>query len=111
MVEHLLCKQGVIGSNPIVSTRVLALLRACGCWRFMGWFRHRLGWLAPESVGWRLGRVAAPGVLRGAGRVAVFFCYCESGSGALLGAQGISEVWLALRRWAGSREVARCDAG
>ena len=26
MVEHLLCKQGVIGSNPIVSTRKAARL-------------------------------------------------------------------------------------
>jgi hypothetical protein len=25
LVEHLLCKQGVIGSNPIVSTRYLVL--------------------------------------------------------------------------------------
>ena len=54
MVEHLLCKQGVIGSNPIVSTSVRGALRVAGVGfgRFVGWFRHRLGWLALESVGW-----------------------------------------------------------
>ena len=45
LVEHLLCKQGVIGSNPIVS-------------RFAWYDFHGIGFVgsadlvAPESVGW-----------------------------------------------------------
>ena len=72
MVEHLLCKQGVIGSNPIVSTGACSLSCAgllaaavAGCGRFMGWFRHRPGWLAPESVGWRVGPCCRAGRLEG----------------------------------------------
>ena len=35
--EHLLCKQGVTGSNPVASTNLRMMLRSC---------RERRGWLS-----------------------------------------------------------------
>ena len=74
MVEHLLCKQGVIGSNPIVSTSVA----------LAGWWRPGLCWCGHwfGFMGEGLGSVCA------LARAVCFVLWCcKSGSGALLGAQ------------------------
>jgi len=76
--EHLLCKQGVVGSIPIAS---------------MALRRWRVGGLVVTAIGLGSGRVrvhhccwagcAAWGLM-------VFFGDCESGSGAFLDAQDVS---------------------
>ena len=107
MVEHLLCKQGVIGSNPIVSIVGAGcwapgfLVSEPGVWRLIGSVPDRRCWFAPESVGWAV--------------LAVCFVLlpCESGSGASLGAQDNSVVvWACAIAWvwAATRGV-RCGIG
>ena len=43
--EHLLCKQGVVGSIPSASTSVLAWLAWCGC--------HGEDWVGSPGAAWR----------------------------------------------------------
>ena len=82
--EHLLCKQGVIGSIPIVSTMgrlhqlhlVVSRNVRVRCDPMPG--QSASGLIAPYALGFGP-RVAA----REGG---VVLCYCESGSGASLGA-------------------------
>jgi hypothetical protein len=98
--ERLLCKQEVVGSIPSASM--------AGPWGWssglvlgVGWgvvteksgFGLRgvasppLGGVRCRVVCWRIGWAALAGL---AGALRVFFMDCESGSGALLGAQDVS---------------------
>ena len=65
MVEHLLCKQGVIGSNPIVSRTGVGLPVV-----FMGWFLHRCVCVCPRERGVD-GRAVLP---RGGSPAVLVFC-------------------------------------
>jgi len=91
--EHLLCKQGVVGSIPIASMVWRAWFAGHGllgmvCWAWFGGAgcRHsdRLGFEPGACGSSPLGGVC---VARG---LLVFLGDCESGSGALLGAQDVS---------------------
>ena len=65
MVEHLLCKQGVIGSNPIVSTRVPAVVRGVCLLVFHGMVPTS-AWLAcPRERGVAVGPCGCAGCSEG----------------------------------------------
>src|ERR1700727_3061104 len=79
--EHLLCKQGVVGSIPIVSTK-FSCCRVWGCHALSRW-RSWPSYRGISEIGEVMGLArSAPGALS-----AVFvLCQGESGSGASLGA-------------------------
>ena len=79
--EHLLCKQGVVGSIPIVSTKI-SCCRVWGCHALSRW-RSWPSYRGISEIGEVMGLArSAPGALP-----AVFvLCQGESGSGASLGA-------------------------
>ena len=65
MVEHLLCKQGVIGSNPIVSTRASAAMRGVWLLAFHGMVPTS-AWLAcPRERGVAVGPCGCAGCPEG----------------------------------------------
>ncbi len=87
MGEHLLCKQGVIGSIPIVSRPGASGLYGAFCVGL--WTRVVVVVSGSVRVALRDRRLAG----RGAGVPGVLVFYrCESGSGAPLGAQDSSGV-------------------
>ena len=66
MVEHLLCKQGVIGSNPIVSTSVLLAFHGMvptSAWLACPRERGAAGWVVLVAPGFLCGGLVWPCVL------------------------------------------------
>ena len=80
--EHLLCKQGVVGSNPIVSTRL-------GGGMGLVVSRRRVGFGSVGSVCREVTGLAGPLAFPEWGRV---LCQGESGSGASLGVPGCESL-------------------